>query len=62
MNNYLVRVFYDNDLPCNYDDVEVSADSFMSALNKALLKLSPIQKQYMHSMQVYVACDAWMPE
>lgn len=62
MNNYLVRVLYDNDLPGNYDDVEVSADSFMSALNKALLKLSPIQKQYMHSMQVYVSCDALLPE
>lgn len=62
MKRYLVRIFYDNDLPDNYDFVVVNADSFMSAINKALLELSPIQKQYMHSMQVYVSCDAWMPE
>jgi len=62
MNKYLVRVLYDNDLPDNYDVVEVRANSFMSAINKALLELSPIQKQYMHSMQVYGSCDAWMPD
>jgi hypothetical protein len=62
MNSYLIRVHYDAEVMGNFDVVEVTAPSFMVAINKALRKLSPIQKQYMHSMEAFIRCTSTQPE
>jgi DNA-binding protein YbaB len=62
MNHYLIRVHFDEESYDNFDVIDVEADSFMEAINKAVRKLSPTQKQYMYSMQAFIRCESYMSE